>query len=210
MSVRDAYDRVADEYVRRIYGELEHKPFDRQILERFADTTRGAGLVCDMGCGPGHVARFLHDRGLTVCGVDLSDEMVARARCLNPGITFSQGDMLALDVADAAWAAIVAFYSIIHIPRASVVSALGELGRTLQPGGWLLLAFHIGDHELHRNEWWGYEVDFDVVFFTSTEMSGCLTSAGFAIEEIVERDPIPEVEYPSRRCYLLARKSTTT
>jgi len=206
VSVRDSYDRVADEYVRRIYDELEHKPFDRQLLDRFADRTRGAGLVCDMGCGPGQVGRYLHDRGVDVCGVDLSDELVERARRLNPGITFSQGDMLALDVADSSWAAIVAFYSIIHISRKDVVRALRELRRTLQPGGWLLLTFHIGDHELHRDEWWGYDVDFDVVFFTPGEMSGYLLDAGYEIDEAIERDPYPEIEYPSRRAYILARR----
>jgi hypothetical protein len=30
--VQTGYDRVADEYVRRIYDELQHKPLDRQLL----------------------------------------------------------------------------------------------------------------------------------------------------------------------------------
>jgi hypothetical protein len=34
--LRASYDRVADEYVRRIYDELRHKPFDREWLDRFA------------------------------------------------------------------------------------------------------------------------------------------------------------------------------
>jgi trans-aconitate methyltransferase len=65
-----SYDLVADEYVRRIFDELRHKPLDRQLLDRFAAGVRDAGPACDMGCGPGHVARYLHERGLEVCGID--------------------------------------------------------------------------------------------------------------------------------------------
>lgn len=161
-----------------------------------------------MGCGPGHVARYLHERGAQVCGIDLSPDMVERARRLNPGIEFRQGDMLALDAADGAWAGIVAFYSIIHIPRGDVVRALRELRRVLRPGGLLLLTFHIGDTIIHLDEWWGHKVCVDFFFFRSDEMAGYLKSAGFEIEEIIERDPYPEVEHQSRRAYIFARKPT--
>src|SRR5215468_1483095 len=112
-----SYDLVAEEYVRRIFDELQHKPLDRQLLERFAASVRDVGPACDMGCGPGHVARYLHDRGVAVCGVDLSPAMVDRAQRLTPSVEFRQGDMLALDVPDGIWAGIAAFYSIIHIRR---------------------------------------------------------------------------------------------
>src|SRR5262245_14089732 len=102
--VQGSYDRVADEYVRRIYDELRHKPLDRELLDRFADRVRAVGPACDLGCGPGHVARYLRERGARVCGVDLSPAMVDRARRLNPDIDFMQGDMRALTVPDDAWA----------------------------------------------------------------------------------------------------------
>src|SRR5438876_925677 len=35
-----SYDQVADDYVRRIFDELQHKPLDRQLLERFAASVR--------------------------------------------------------------------------------------------------------------------------------------------------------------------------
>ena len=64
-----SYDRIADEYARQIYGELAGKPLDRAILDRFAERLRGRGVVCDMGCGPGQIGRYLADRGLRVVGV---------------------------------------------------------------------------------------------------------------------------------------------
>jgi SAM-dependent methyltransferase len=147
-----SYDRGAEEYTRHISDELQHKPLDRKLLDRFAGRVRETGSVCDIGCGPGHVARYLSERGVQVFGCDLSLKMVDQARRLNPGMEFRQGDMMALESPDQTLAGIVAFYSIIHIPRAKVVQALRELYRVLRPGGLLFLAFHIGDGIFHRDE----------------------------------------------------------
>jgi SAM-dependent methyltransferase len=204
-NVGDSYDRVAAEYAHRIFGELEHKPLDRQLLDRFAGRVQGLGPVCDLGCGPGHVARYLHERGVQVTGLDLSAEMVEQAR-LNPGIEFRRGNMLSLDIEDGAWGGIAAFYSIIHVPRTEITVALAEMNRVLRPGGLLLLAFHVGDETMHLDEWWGQPVSLDFRFFRPEEMADSLRRAGFEVEEIVEREPYPDVEHPSRRAYIFARR----
>src|SRR6516164_9860929 len=87
-----SYDRLADEYVRRIYNELKDKPLDRELLDLLAARLRLVGPVCDLGCGPGHVARYLHDQGVDICGIDLSPAMLEQARRLHPGIAFQHGD----------------------------------------------------------------------------------------------------------------------
>jgi SAM-dependent methyltransferase len=204
---RASYDVVADEYFRRIFDELQHKPLDRQLLDRFAAQVVGIGPACDMGCGPGHVARYLHERGVQVCGIDLSEAMIERARRLNPGVEFRQGDLMSLDVADETWAGIVAFYSIIHVPRSEMAQALGELRRALRPGGVLLLAFHIGEGTIHLDEWWGQKVCVDFFFFRPEEVTASLREAGLEIEEVIEREPYPDVEHQSRRAYIFARRA---
>ena len=130
-----SYDAVAEQYVGRIADELKHKPLDRALLDRFAAATRDRGTVCDMGCGPGHLARYLTEQGVNTVGYDLSPKMVEAARRLNPGITFRQADMTALDDADESWAGLIAFYSLIHIPRPEIADTLREFRRVLQPGG---------------------------------------------------------------------------
>ena len=202
-----SYDRIAEEYAARIAGELEHKPLDRMLLDEFAARAKGAGRVCELGCGPGHVARYLHDRGVDIIGMDLSPGMIEQARKLNPAIEFRQGNMLALDVEDGAWAAIVAFYSIVHIPKTDILPAFREMFRALKPGGLLFLAFHIGLEVLREENLWGHEVSLDVVFYVRKEVERYLGFAGFAIEDSLERDPYaPEVEYQSRRAYIRACK----
>jgi hypothetical protein len=46
----------------------------------------------------------------------------------------------------------------------------------------------------------------DFYFFRTEELTGWLRGAGFEVEEIIEREPYPEVEHQSRRAYLIARR----
>jgi ubiquinone/menaquinone biosynthesis C-methylase UbiE len=206
-SIRESYDRLAEEYAHRIADELQHKPLDRELLDRLARETLGKGEVCDMGCGPGHVARYLRDAGAGVFGLDLSPGMLEQARRLNPGISFRQGNMLSLDLPDGSLAGIAAFYAIVNLPKESLPLAFREMARVLQPGGLLLLAFHIGDEALHEDELWGQKISMDFFLLPVAEARSHLEGAGFTVEEVVERQPYaPEVEYQSRRAYIFARK----
>jgi ubiquinone/menaquinone biosynthesis C-methylase UbiE len=206
-SIRESYDRLADEYARRLFDELQHKPLDREMLNRFAAEVAGRGEVCDMGCGPGQVARYLRDEGATVFGLDLSPRMLEEARRLNPDIPFRQGNMLALELQDETLAGIAAFYAIVNIPQKSLPLVFREMARVLQPGGLLLLAFHIGDETLHEDELWGRPISMDFFLFQTSAIRRRLKAAGLVIEEVIEREPYPpDVEYQSRRAYIFARK----
>jgi ubiquinone/menaquinone biosynthesis C-methylase UbiE len=206
-SIRESYDRLADEYARRIFNELQGKPLDRELLNRFAVQVAGRGDVCDMGCGPGHVARHLRDAGATVFGLDLSPQMLQQARQFSPDISFREGNMMALDLQDGTLAGIAAFYAIVNIPKESLPVVFREMARVLQPGGLLLLAFHVGDEVLHEQELWGRSISMDFFLFQPSAIRHSMEAAGLHIEEIIEREPYaPEVEYQSRRAYIFARK----
>ena len=203
--MRTMYDRLAGEYAKHVADELDHKPFDRALLDRVVELAAG-GPICDLGCGPGHVARYLHERGANVFGIDLSPQMIARARELAPGIEFREGTMLALDLADGSFAGVVAFYAIVNLPDADIAVACRELARILAPGGLAVVAFHIGNETLHVDELWGVPVAIDFFLLDPAVIRTHLTAAGLVIEETTERDPYPDVEYQSRRAYILARK----
>lgn len=204
--LESSYDRVARHYAAEYFDELSRKPFDRELLDRFAESISGAGEVCEIGCGPGQIARHLKDRGVRINGIDLSEKMVDAARSANADISFARGDMLALDFQDNSLSGIVSFYAIIHLKRADVTRALKEMFRVLEPAGQLLVSFHGGEGELHRDEWYGEPVSVDVTLMTHDEMLSYLRAVGFSDAKVIEREPY-EFEYPTRRMYALARKA---
>lgn len=204
--IRTCYDAVAEEYASRFGGELAHKPLDRDLLARFASEVRGQGPVYDLGCGPGQTTALLHDLGVRVRGLDLSVELLAVAKRLHPGVEFEPGDMLALPLADESLAGAVAFYAIVHLSPGGLRQVLSEVHRVLWPGGLLLLAYHIGEGSHRVEDFLGRHVAMDFVFFPTDVVAGELLAAGFAEVEVIERDPYPDVEFPSRRAYVFARK----
>ncbi len=201
------YDKVASAYAAAFLHELDRKPFDRDILRKFATATRERSQtghpVCDLGCGPGHVGAFLAGHGVDAVGIDLSAGMVAQARLSYPAMSFTQGDMTALAVPEDSFAGIVCFYALIHVPRSRVPTALLEMARVLVPGGSLLVAAHGGRGILHADEMAGQPADLDVTLFSLAELWDLIQRAGFVIVEARERAPY-EVEHPTQRLYVWA------
>ena len=203
--VRTGYDRLADVYVERFFDELARKPFDRELLDEFAKRVGSDATVCEIGCGPAQISRYLRDRGIDMQGIDISEEMVARARALNPEMIVNRGDMLALDAGAESWGGIVAFYSIIHLLRRDVPTAFGEFARVLSPGGFLLLCFHAGEGEVKVDDMLDQPVPMVATLFSADEIKGLLETAGFAIVDVRSR-PAYDFEYNSERVYVTARK----
>jgi SAM-dependent methyltransferase len=205
-TTRASYDAVADRYALEIGDELVHKPLDRGLLRALVEAVGTSGEYADIGCGPGHVSRFLADLGASVTGIDLSPAMIARAREVVPDVKFQTGDMTALDCADGSFDAIVAFYSLIHLDDPLIGRACYEFARVLRPGGHALVAFHEGDESQHVSDWWGHEVDLDVRFLSEAAISARLTGAGLQIEAMLRRAPYVGYEVDTTRVYLQARK----
>ena len=205
LSVVTSYDRIAATYAEHIAGELAGKPLDRALLAAFAEQAKAIGPLCDLGCGPGHVAAFLHALGADVVGIDASGGMVAQSQQRFPSLRFRQGDMRALDVPDATWGGIAALYSIIHLEPDEIVPTFHEWRRVLRPGGFALVAFHIGAEVVHRTDMWDQPVDLDFHFLDPTVIVAAFERAGFTIQANLRRAPYLEVEYPSERAYIIAR-----
>jgi SAM-dependent methyltransferase len=205
--LRASYDRVARQYAEHIAGELAGKPADRRLLDELAARVPAGGLVGDLGCGPAHVAAYLAGRGARVVGVDLSPGMLGQAP---PEVPVAAGDLRALPLAGGSLAAAVAFYSLIHLPPGTEVAALAEVRRVVAPGGLLLAAVHVGTEVRHLAEWWGEPVSVDFRFFEVGELTGWLAAAGWAVDDVAERDSYPGVEAATRRVYVRAVSAGST
>lgn len=62
---------------------------------------------------------------------------------------------------------------------------------------------------IHMDEWWNLPVSIDFFFFQAADVTQVLERAGFKIEDVIERDPYPEVEHQSKRAYIFCTKLPT-
>ncbi len=144
---RASYDTDATSYADEVRNLLAELPPEREVMALFAELVRahGGGPVADVGCGPGRITAHLRSLGVDAFGIDLSPRMIEVARREHPGVRFEVGSMTQLGLADGALAALIAWYSIIHVPDDAIGAVLAGFRRVLRPGGLLLVGFHVGD-----------------------------------------------------------------
>jgi len=202
---RASFDAVAGAYAEKFSDELSGKPLDRALLSAFAELVP-AGPVVDVGCGPGYVTAHLASLGLDVSGIDLSPGMVEVAGRAYPSVSFSVGSMLALDLADGSVAGLVAYYSIVNIPRSELPAVFAEFARVLAPGGVLLMVFQVGDEVRHGTEWLGHPIDLHVYRNQPDLVAALLAEVGLSVRMTTVRQPDDDGVEVGPRAYLLATR----
>jgi ubiquinone/menaquinone biosynthesis C-methylase UbiE len=115
-------------------------------IRTFVGPTSGDRLL-EVGCGGGHVLRLFPEAQLT--GVDVSGEMLARARANLAGLSVRllKGQLQELDLPDSSFDKIVCTEVLEHAAEPSVV--LSEIRRLLRPGGRAVVTFP-NDHLINR------------------------------------------------------------
>ncbi len=73
-----------------------------------------------------------------VAGLDSSAAMIRLARENVPGARFVHGDIMAVDLPRTYFHAVVAFYSIFHLPREEHPALFARIHGWLRPGGYFL------------------------------------------------------------------------
>jgi len=141
---REAFNLAAERYYELFKDEMKQKEYDRVILDKFAGNFDSESIIYDMGCGPGHITRYLSDKGLHVVGIDISEKCIQIARRENPKMRFRVMDMTRLDLADKSIDGIISFYSIIHTPKRLMNILFYEFNRVLKRGGQILIVVKKG------------------------------------------------------------------
>jgi SAM-dependent methyltransferase len=158
-TVRASYDRVADQYVELVasseLGDIRQQPWLKAVIDLFADAVAPLGPVLDVGCGPGTVTGYLHERGLDVSGVDLSPRMIEHARRLHPQCRFSVASSTALDLAPRSLGGVLGWWSLFNLPRDVLPQVLASFRHALVDGGQVVIATHVGDEDVERTEAYG-------------------------------------------------------
>ncbi|WP_395656421.1 DUF480 domain-containing protein [Nocardioides sp.] len=207
--VRASYDAVATAYADSLLTELAGLPFETWLLGRVAEHARATGgPVVEVGCGPGHVTAHLAAAGVDATGLDLSPGMVAEARRRFPGGRYEVGDLRRLMRPTTAegWAAVLGWYSLIHLAASELPAAVAALARPLLPGGWLVLAMHAGAEVAHHDSWFDAEIDLDFVYHEPADVVPLVEEAGLIDVEWYRRGALAHRGETSERLYVVARK----
>lgn len=142
------YDALAQRYA-DTFPNAYQTALERHTMHAFADLVTAAdlsGVVVDVGCGIGHVTADLADRGVPILGVEPSRPMLSLARDAHPDCEFVCDDALLASLpADLPIAAIVARFSLIHVPPQAVDDVLASWARRITPNGLLLVAAQCTD-----------------------------------------------------------------
>jgi SAM-dependent methyltransferase len=201
LAVRRVYEGMAADYAVRFGDELREADSDTEFLDTaLADIPEGP--VLDVGCGPAQVSRYLIERGGLAVGIDLAPAMLAQAARLVPAAKLIAGDLLALPLRPASCAGAVASYSLHHLPRVRLGSALCGLSEVLRPGGVLVVITHRGGGQ----EWLDLPAGrVALSTYTPAELADRLRESGLEPELTRTRPPRPG-EYQADKIRISARR----
>ncbi|MFP4051867.1 MAG: class I SAM-dependent methyltransferase [Thermoplasmata archaeon] len=175
--VRKGYDSCVNNYY-----EIRDSLFDEDNFQDFLKELLEEGRILDVGCGIGEpVTRCLVDQGYNVVGIDISREMLKKAREDIPEADFVHQDMTTLSFTKDSFIGLTAFYSIIHVPKEEHLSLFKRFNDILKLDGVMLIS-------LGSSEWEGKNPDFlgSEMFWShhSPEKSlGLINESGFEIIE---------------------------
>ncbi|KAJ5439193.1 uncharacterized protein N7458_010191 [Penicillium daleae] len=192
--IKKAYDAIAPKYL--TWTESTHKvrlSYLNTLLQNVNSTAAAAPSsqphkhILELGCGAGvPVTQHLSTLPNTsVTANDISETQIALARERLPeSVTLIQGDMMELSFENGSFDAVLAMYSIFHLPRDEQVTMLTRIHGWLKDGGWLLANFSGSEFEVSSDEkWLGGEEG--VVHWSGWGVEGTrkvLTDVGFGIE----------------------------
>ncbi len=163
-----------------------HKEGQLAAGEWLIERLRPGARVLDVGCGTGvPTARQLADAGCDVTGIDASEGMLELARREVPGATF-----LRLDLAEVpevgrsrgGFDAIVAFFSLLMLPRTKIPAALRRLHDRLEPGGYFLLS--MAETDLDDVPIDLHDCPQRVTGYPGAELRALVSEAGFEVLDL--------------------------
>jgi SAM-dependent methyltransferase len=200
--VADGFDRIAETYAAWVERDgIGHREGHLALLE--AELPAGA-RVLDLGCGAGVPISLRLAERFEVTGVDISERQIELARRNVPGATFIHGDMMAQAFPEGSFDAVVAFFSIFHLPREEHGAVFGKVAAWLRPGGYLVASTGSrSDPGTVEEDWLGAPMYWS--FYPSARSLELIRASGLEIVRAAD-ETSDEDGRPHTFLWLVARK----
>ena len=148
--VQSSYDLCAAEYSTARMEEAHPE------LDLLCECLEDGASVLDIGCGAGIPVSRTLARRFAVTGADISGEMIRQAQENVPTANFIHGDIMSLEFADSRFDAVVAFYSVFHLPREEHAILFKRVRDWLKPGGYLMCTLnHYSESAYTEDDFFG-------------------------------------------------------
>jgi SAM-dependent methyltransferase len=199
--VAAGYDAMAERYL--AWSGLRPSATRLRYLA-LADELIPAGAdVLELGCGAGVPVTATLALGRNLTGVDISSVQIGLASTNVPSARFVQADLSTLELDTASFDAVVAFYSLTHVPRAEHAALFGRIRSWLRPGGLFLASLGVEDSpDEIEADWLGVDMFFS--HFSARVNRRLVAEAGLLIER-AEVAVEPEDRHDARFLWVVAR-----
>ena len=198
--VEQSYDKVYKQYLC-----LEKKKEWPRLkwLHKVLKMLNPGSSVLDLGCGSGDPVDIEILKNHKIIGVDISKNMIHLAQKNVPTGRFIHNDVSKQSFLPDSFHAVVAFYTLEHIPREEHTSLLQRIYTWLRPEGLLLFTIESQAYNNETGNWLGEPMFFSC--YDPVTMKKIVREAGFTI---LETDIEPQIEGDTEVSYLwiLARK----
>ena len=182
--VETGYDRIAEEYLKT---KRPDDPVSLGFLEEAARGLPDGASALDLGCGAGVPVTQWLARRFEVIGVDVSERQLELARQNVPAARLIKADMAGVDFPNGSFDIVVAFYSVIHVPRAEQPALVDRIYRWLRPGGRFLAPWAVGAWEGEEENWEGWGSPMWWSHYDADQNLAMLRDAGFEIASAERR-----------------------
>lgn len=170
--VREGYNQVAEKYLERRHVGLKEMIY----LHEFRTMIKRKGKILDAGCGGGLPFTKYLSKYFDVIGIDISEKQIELAKKNVPKAQFYVKDMTKLDFPEHSFDGILAYHSIIYVPREENYSLFFNFYRMLKPNGIALFSLHRIDDPGSIEEdffeakmfWSGYDTETNLRMLTDT------------------------------------------
>jgi ubiquinone/menaquinone biosynthesis C-methylase UbiE len=203
-----AYSRIANQYSKEFFNELDSKPLDRKLYDLFAERIPVNGTCLEIGCGPGEVSTYLSKYPLKLIGVDKSVEMINNARLLGSGVEYLVDDVFNLSMKNESIDAIVAPFLIVNFSADEIRRAFCEMNRALKVNATILITFHIGrNRKLIIKDFFEKQNKIIFTLHRVEKINRLMHENGFKITETVIKHPYEGEE--TKRAFIYGIKEKT-
>jgi SAM-dependent methyltransferase len=154
------------------------------ILERHVSGRRAV----DFGCGAGRSTRFLLRLGFEAVGVDVSADMIGKAREIDPAGDYRLVEPARLTGLDSgAWDLVLSAFTFDNIPQPDKVTHFRDLARLLAPQGRIVSL--VSTPEIYTHEW----ASFSTRDFPANRAAKSGDVVRIVMTDVSDRRPVEDV-----------------